>query len=393
MELLFNKNREADMSTISITFPKKMVFGNGCSQEFIKDFTSHNFKRALVITAEPILKIVEPIISEIKSRGIEVFIYDDINAEPVIEDLHDLLEVAAYNKIDSVVGIGGGSVLDLAKLAAAMYDSEQTVDEAFGIGNLESRNTYLACLPTTSGTGSEVSPNAILLDKRDNLKKGVISPYLLPDGAYVDPLLTKTVPPAVTAATGLDALTHCVEEYTNIFAHPVIDLFAREGIKLISGYLKRAYDNGDDEEAREKVALGSMYGGIGLGPVNTAAVHALSYPLGGEFHIPHGLSNAVLLPYVMKYNIEAAPDRYEQVAIALGAEKGVDNYETALNGVEKIFRLCDELNVEMKLSSLNIPEDAIDRMAEGAVKVERLLKNNPKKVTLEDAKRIYNEAY
>lgn len=381
------------MRTLAINFPQKLVFGNGCSDQFVDDFKSLGYGRLLVVTAEPIIKIIDPLLTELKSNGISIFVYDNVNAEPAIEDLNALLEFCEKNNIDSVAGIGGGSVLDLAKLAAAMLHSDQSIDDVFGIGNLKSRDVYLACLPTTSGTGSEVSPNAILLDKRDNLKKGVVSPYLVPDGAYVNPLYTKSVPPSITAATGLDALIHCIEEYTNIHAHPVIDLYAKEGIKLIAGSLKQVYNNGDDEDAREKVALGSLYGGIGLGPVNTAAVHALSYPLGGTFHIPHGLSNAVLLPYVMKFNMEASVGRYAEVALALGADIGKDDYETASNGVARIFELCDELNVEVKLSALNIPKDAIDEMAEGAIKVERLLKNNPRKITIEDAKQIYNEAY
>lgn len=381
------------MQTLSLYYPRKLVFGNGCSDNFLVDYKVAGLQKLLLVTAPPLLELVHPIVDEIKSNGAEVFIYDKVTAEPAIEDLNDALEFADQNNIDSVVGIGGGSVLDLAKLIAAMLRNKQTIHEVFGIGNLNQRKIYLACLPTTSGTGSEVSPNAILLDRRDNLKKGVVSPYLVPDAAYVNPLLTKSVPPPITAATGVDALTHCIEEFTNIHSHPIVDIYAIEGVRLIAKYLVRAYKNGDDEEAREKVALGSLYGGLGLGPVNTAAVHALSYPLGGEFHIAHGLSNAVLLPYVMKFNIESAVDKYAEVAIALGAEKGKDSFETAQNGVEKIFQLCEELKIPVKLSALKIPEDAIDRMAEGAIKVERLLKNNPRKVTIEDAKQIYREAY
>ncbi len=381
------------MQTLSLYYPKKLVFGNGCSNNFIVDYKAAGFQKLLLVTAPLLLDLVNPIIDEIKSNGTEVFIYDNLTAEPAIEDFEEALEFAGKNKIDSVAGIGGGSVLDLAKLIAAMLRNKQTIQEVFGIGNLNRREIYLACLPTTSGTGSEVSPNAILLDKSDNLKKGVVSPYLVPDAAYVDPLLTKSVPPPVTAATGLDALTHCIEEFTNIHSHPIVDIYAIEGIRLIANYLVRAYKDGNDEEAREKVALGSLYGGLGLGPVNTAAVHALSYPLGGEFHIAHGLSNAVLLPYVMRFNIESAVDKYSNVAIALGAKQGKDDFETALNGVKKIFQLCEDLNIPVKLSELKIPEDAIDRLAESAIKVERLLKNNPRKVTLEDAKKIFLEAY
>ena len=381
------------MRTISIYYPGKLVFGNGCSNSFADDFISSGYKKLLLVTAPPIVNIIEHIIEKLQSSGIEIFIYDVVKTEPEIEDLNNAVRFAVSNNIDSVVGIGGGSVLDLAKLVAAMYKMNQSIQEVFGIGNLKSRGTYLACLPTTAGTGSEVSPNAILLDKNDNLKKGVVSPHLVPDSAYVDPLLTKSVPPPVTAATGMDALIHCIEEYTNVFSHPVVNVYALEGIRLIARNLVKVYENGNDEDAREKVALGSLYGGLGLGPVNTAAVHALSYPLGGEFHITHGLSNAVLLPYVMKYNIETAADKYAEVAVVLGAEKGKDNYETARNGVGKIFELYEKLNIPVKLSALGIPEAAINRIAEGALKVERLLKNNPRRITKNDAIKIYKEAY
>src|SRR5262249_48336492 len=160
---------------------------------------------------------------------------------------------------------------------------------------------FLVCLPTTAGTGSEVSPNAILLDEADQLKKGVVSPYLVPDAAYVDPQLTRSVPPSVTAATGLDALTHCIEAYANKFAHPAVDLYALQGVGIIAQNLLRAVRNGGDMEARTELSLGSFYGGLCLGPVNTAAVHALAYPLGGQFHVAHGVSNAVLLPHVIRF--------------------------------------------------------------------------------------------
>ncbi len=187
----------------------------------------------------------------------------------------------------------------------------------------------LVCLPTTAGTGAEVSPNAILLDEADELKKGVVSPHLVPDAAFVDPLLTISVPPAVTAATGLDALTHCIEAYANKFAHPIVDIYALQGIKLISANLVRAVRNGGDIEARAALSLGSLYGGLCLGPVNTAAVHALAYPLGGRFHIAHGVSNALLLPHVLRFNFSAAPERYAEISAALGVARNGSALTTA----------------------------------------------------------------
>ena len=238
-----------------------------------------------------------------------------------------------------------------------------------------------------------MSPNAILLDERDHLKKGIVSPYLIADAAYVDPKLTWTVPAKVTADTGMDALTHCIEAYTNRFAHPAVDIYALKGIQLIAANLVRAVKNGDDRDAREALALGSLYGGLCLGPVNTAAVHALSYPLGGEFHIPHGLSNAILLPPVMKFNQPACPERYADVAVACGVTPGSSADETAAAGINFIYQLADTVGIPKRLADLGIPQTAVDDMAKAAMEVQRLLKNNPRPVTEQDARDIYNSLY
>ena len=263
----------------------------------------------------------------------------------------------------------------------------------FQPGFIKKRGLWFACLPTTAGTGSEVSPNAILLDERDHLKKGIVSPFLIADVAYVDPKLTWTVPAKVTADTGMDALTHCIEAYTNKFAHPSVDIYALQGIRLIAANLEKAVKNGQDQEAREALAFGSLYGGLCLGPVNTAAVHALSYPLGGEFHIPHGLSNAILLPSVMKFNMPANIKRHAEVAIALGCQPGKNDEETAQRGVDFIYQLADAVGIPKKLTDLGIPQTAVDGMAKAAMQVQRLLKNNPREVTEQDARDIYNSLY
>jgi len=251
----------------------------------------------------------------------------------------------------------------------------------------------LICSPSTSGTGSEVSPNAILVDDSDGQKKGIISSHLVPDVVIVDPLLTLSVPPAITAATGIDALTHCLEAYTNKFAHPLIDLYAYEGMRLIGANLEKAVLDGADQEARTAVALGSLYGGFCLGPVNTAAVHALSYPLGSLYHLPHGLSNALLLPYVMEFNLVAAPARYANVAMALGCKKGNDDRETAQRGVEKIKELIRKCGLPPRLREAGVKENSFETMAAAAMKITRLLKNNPREVGEADAIEIYKQAY
>lgn len=381
------------MKEITLLQPQKIVFGTGCINKLVDDYQKLGFKRLFVLTAPPIRPLIEEPLAVLAERGISIEVVQDIVAEPTINDFKRILEQARRFGADSVVGIGGGSVLDVTKLVASFINSEQQVEDCFGTGFIKVKGLWFACLPTTAGTGSEVSPNAILLDERDHLKKGIVSPYLIADAAYVDPKLTWSVPAKVTADTGMDALTHCIEAYTNKFAHPTVDIYALQGIRLIAANLEKAVKNGHDVEAREALALGSLYGGLCLGPVNTAAVHALSYPLGGEFHIPHGLSNAILLPSVMKFNRPANLRRYAEVALALGCEPGQDADETAQHGVEFIYRLAEAVGIPQKLTDLGIPQTAVPGMAKAAMEVQRLLKNNPREVTEQDALNIYNSLY
>ena len=393
------------MKAITLLQPQKIVFGTGCIETFTEDYKKMSLQRLMVLTAPPILPLIEEPLANLKADGVSIEIFQDILAEPTVNDFKKILEAARQFKADSVVGIGGGSVLDVTKLVAAFINSDQQVEDCFGTGFIKRKGLWFACLPTTAGTGSEVSPNAILLDERDHLKKGIVSPYLIADAAYVDPKLTWTVPAKVTADTGMDALTHCIEAYTNKFAHPSVDIYALQGIRLIAANLERAVtlardykpadlsDNPAYVEAREALAFGSLYGGLCLGPVNTAAVHALSYPLGGEFHIPHGLSNAILLPSVMKFNMPSNVKRHAEVAIAMGCEPGKNDEETAQRGVDFIYRLAEAVGIPKKLTDLGIPQTAVPGMAKAAMQVQRLLKNNPREVTEQDARDIYNSLY
>ena len=381
------------MKAITLLQPQKIVFGTGCIQTFVDDYKKMGLQRLFVLTAPPIRPLIEEPLADLQAAGVSIEVLQDIVAEPTVNDFKKVLEAARQFKADSVAGIGGGSVLDVTKLVAAFVHSGQQVEDCFGTGFIQQKGLWFACLPTTAGTGSEVSPNAILLDERDHLKKGIVSPLLIADAAYVDPKLTWTVPAKVTADTGMDALTHCIEAYTNKFAHPAVDIYALKGIQLIAANLEKAVNNGQDQEAREALAFGSLYGGLCLGPVNTAAVHALSYPLGGEFHIPHGLSNAILLPSVMKFNMPANVKRHAEVAVALGCQPGKDDEETAQRGVDFIYRLAQAVGIPDKLTALGIPQTAVDGMAKAAMQVQRLLRNNPREVTEQDAKDIYNSLY
>jgi alcohol dehydrogenase class IV len=379
-------------NSLKIFFPGKLVFGSGTLAQLANEVLQLKPFKVFIATITPLEKTITDFVTALKNNNVEIITDTSIVVEPSFADFEKLMQTVTPFNPDVVIGIGGGSVLDIAKLVAAQLENEQQLKDYVGIGLLKGRKKKLICVPATSGTGSEVSPNAILVDN-ENQKKGIISPYLVPDIVYVDPLLTISVPPAITAATGLDALTHCLEAYTNKFAQPFIDMYAYEGMRLIAAHIETAVKDGSNIEAREKVAMGSLLGGFCLGPVNTAGVHALSYPLGSMFHLAHGLSNALLLPYVMQFNIPAAPKRYADVAIALGCERKANDTATAYAGVQKIRELIKSCGIPATLQEVNVPESAIPQMAIDAMKIQRLLKNNPREITQQDAIAIYKAAY
>ena len=377
------------MHTITLLQVPRLTVGSGCLTECRQYLLHRGVQRALVIAPPFARKIAERVLEDIPHTQID----DTVEAEPSTSSFNAVLARAQAFRPDAVIGLGGGSALDVAKLVAALLDGKQKIGEVFGIGLVQNRIPLLVCVPTTAGTGSEVSPNAILLDDSDEMKKGVVSPWLVPDAAFIDAELTLSVPPAVTAATGLDALTHCIEAYTNKFAHPVVDVWAIEGVRLVASALADAVRQPGNLAAREKMALGSLYGGLCLGPVNTAAVHALSYPLGGRYHVAHGHANAILLPHVTRFNIPAATDRYAAVALALGAAPAASDEATAEAGIAQLWRLIDATGLEMSLSALGIDEKETPQLARAGLGVTRLMKNNPRPMSQQDAEAIYRAAF
>jgi alcohol dehydrogenase class IV len=381
------------MKPITLFQPPRIAVGNGCAPACADWLAGGGVRRVLLVTSTPVLQAMGSLSQSLGKANLAIVHSPPVDREPTIALFESVLQTAQAEKVEAVLGVGGGSPMDIAKLVAALARSQQRVQAVFGIDLLRGRELPLVCLPTTAGTGSEVSPNAILLDEADELKKGVVSPHLVPDAAFVDPLLTLSVPPAVTAATGLDALTHCIEAFANNFAHPVVDVYALQGVRLIAANLLCAVRDGSDVAARAQLALGSLYGGLCLGPVNTAAVHALSYPLGGRFHVAHGVSNAVLLPHVLRFNLPQAAERYAEVALALGVERAPTPLATAERGVEFIAELSRACGIPQRLSELGLPRNSILEMARAAMQVTRLLKNNLRAVTEADAVQIYEAAF
>ncbi len=370
-----------------------LTFGPGALLQCAADLVGRRTRSVFVITTKPTLFLCTPLLDALEAEGITTTLWHDLVGEPTIAELGYALAAAKACRADAVVGLGGGSAMDVAKLVAALADGAQRIEDVIGTDLLKGRALWLGCVPTTAGTGSEVTPIAILADEAEDLKKGVVSVHLVPDAAYLDPALTVSMPSAVTAATGLDALTHCIEAYANRFAHPLVDTYALAGVALISEHIERACRDGHDLEARSAMMRASLYGGLCLGPVNTAAVHALAYPLGGEFHIAHGVANALLLPHVLRFNIAAAPERYADIARALGVICSGDPAADALAGVERVIALSDACGIKRRLSDFGIERAAIPRMAAAAMTVTRLLDRNPRTLTIADTRAIYEAAW
>jgi alcohol dehydrogenase len=381
------------MRVVSIHNPGKLVFGAGSLRQFTGDLLNSGNNRLFLLTIPQVLEQISPQLVKLSAKGIAVSINTGITAEPTFTDFELSLQEVRKFKPDCIAGIGGGSVMDLAKILAVFSTFDRPLKDFVGINLLTERKTELICIPTTSGTGSEVSPNSILLDETDGTKKGIISPYLVPDAAYIDPELTITLPPDITAYTGIDAFTHCIEAFVNKQAHLLVDSYALNGISLISRNLTVAFSDSKNLEARSNIALGSLYGGMCLGPVNTGAVHALAYPLGSLYKIAHGLSNAILLQHVLKFNLPEAIDRYASVAKAMGLDNDSSEYNLAQDGINHIKTIIRACGIPSRLRDLGIKEKDIPKMAESAITVQRLLKNNVREVSAKDAVEIYENAY
>jgi len=378
---------------VQAQFPPALIFGTGkraTLPETLKNWGSAN---VAVVAADVLKESVGEMTRAIRSAGIEVRIVYCQPAEPRMKDFVHVCEELGEPFPDTVIGIGGGSVLDVAKLVAALGDRPGQLRAYVGKGLLESRKARLVCIPTTSGAGSEGSPNAIMVDEEDHAKKAVISPHLIPDMVLIDPELTVSVPPHVTAATGFDALCHCIEAYANKYAHALVDGFALQGISLIAGNIAKATNEGTDIGARRAMALGSYLGGLCLGPVNTAAVHALSYPLGSAFGLPHGLANAILMPAVFRYNLPAMPERYARIALAMGVGEAESPEATAEAGIRLLEDLIDQCSLREGLKRFTIDSSQFPELARQALQITRLLNNNPREVDLAAAQSIYRQSF
>jgi alcohol dehydrogenase class IV len=375
---------------------KRILFGPGSIERLGPEAQLLKAKKILIITDQGVIQagLLEGVEKSLQSVNLPFVIFNGVEPDPRIEVVEKSVDKAKKEGIDLIIGFGGGSSLDIAKVTSIMITNTGKIDSFFGIDLVPNPGVPVILIPTTAGTGSEVTPIAILSDTKEKLKKGIVSPTLFPEVAILDPKLTIGLPPSVTAFTGMDALTHAIESYYSINATDLSDLLAFRAMELLSKNLRMAYAQGENLAARSCVLEGSLLAGIAFANAGVGAVHAFAYPLGGEFHLAHGLTNTLMLPYVMRYNILGCPSKFAQMAKAFGEKvEGISELIGAEIAVRFIERLSDDIRVPRRLRDVGIPEDAIPRLAEAAMKVTRLLANNPRKVTLEDAVAIYKSAY
>lgn len=362
--------------------PKRLIVGAGTIGE-VGPWAGEVSSTLVIATP-----ITAGFVDRLKLPG-KVVLFDAIPGEPEIATLDAALAAARAAKPDLVVGLGGGSVMDVAKLVAALWDGKQVLADIAGPNKVAGRKTRLAQVATTAGTGSEAGIRSLITDPASGAKIAVESPHLIADLAVLDPELTYSVPPAVTAATGVDAMAHCVEAFTSKRAHPMIDGFARMGFSLVGKFLARAVKDGSDREAREGMMLASYYGGICLGPVNTAAGHAIAYPLGTLLHLPHGLANAIVFPHVLAFNQPMVEAKTAEVAEALGFGKGLSQADLSDAG----HAFCADLGIEMSLAKHGAKEQDLPRFASDAHAIRRLMDHNPADMSVEDVLGIYRASF
>jgi alcohol dehydrogenase class IV len=390
----------------------QMVFGRNAARQ-LGEIASRLGAKKVLIATDPILVkagLVERVRQPLVESGMVVEIFDGGEPEPSMRAAEACIGKARRFQPDALVGLGGGSNMDLAKISAVILAHGGHPRDYVGDDKIPGPVFPLICVPTTSGTGSEVSAASVLTDTDNKIKVGVLSNYLRPRVALIDPLLTVSCPPKVTADSGIDALTHAIEAYTAVDnavfplppgertvyqgKHPMGDCLAEKAIRLIGLYLRRAVANGNDLEARDGMALGATLAGMAFSNVGVAVVHALEYPVGGATHCAHGCGNGLLLPYVMRFNLSARPKEFASIAQLLGEDiSGLDEMRAAQRAITAVEKLRSDIGIPNRLRDLGVREDQLRPFAEKAFGIKRILRVNPRPVTVDDLQAILREAF
>lgn len=386
------------MKGFTFNAPKQIICEPHCVAQLGSICATTIGKRVLIVTDQGIVNagLLKPVIETLSQAGVESFIFDQVQADPAESIVLSATDLAIAKQVDGVIGLGGGSSMDVAKLVALLAKGEEQLADIYGVNMVKGQRLPLIQIPTTAGTGSEVTTVAIIT-VGETEKKGVVAAQLMPDIALLDAQLTTGLPPMVTATTGIDAMVHAIEAYTSRSPNHnlVSDALAREALVMLGANIERAVHEGSDLQARSKMLLGSMLAGQAFANSPVAAVHALAYPLGGIYHLSHGLTNALILPHVMRFNQVECADQYAVLAPLVFPELTdiSDDLARSNQFIDALSQLNSQLVKQVKLRDYQIPESALSMLASEAMKQTRLLINNPRAVTEADALAIYQAAW
>jgi len=378
--------------------PPTLITGSGSSEKVGEEAKKLGAKKVLIVTDEVMTKlgIVEGIKKSLSASEIGFALFDKVATEPTVDFVKAGVGAFKKNRCEALVAVGGGSPIDTAKAISVMAANPGSIEQYKGLNNIPQKGAPVIAIPTTAGTGSEVTIFTIITDTKTDVKMLIGSPFVLPQVAIVDPLLTLSCPRGLTAAVGIDALTHAIEAYVSVKAQPMSDIFCLSAIELISGNLRQAWANGSNVEAREKTMLGALQAGIAFSNASVALVHGMSRPIGAYFHVPHGASNAVLLGVVTEFSLIGNPKRYADIAEAMGEDTtGFNDLEAADLAAEAIERLIQDIQIP-SLKALGVDGKKLEKlapqMADAAI-ASGSPGNNPRQATKEEIIELYEIAY
>ena len=376
--------------------PNKIVFGPDAIKGLGSEALQLGAKKAFIVTDPGVVKadLLQPVKSSLESAGIQCIVYDRVEPEPPVRCVKEATDQFLLEQCNLIIGLGGGSSLDVAKGVSLLATNGGNLLDLCGIDLVKKKGVPKILIPTTSGTGSEVTRVLVLTDEKNNTKEVINSIHCLADVAIVDPLLTLTIPSKVTADSGMDALVHAIETYVSVNATPFSDMFAEKAIQWIGEYLPIAWAKGSNLEARHFMSLAALYAGTAFASGGLGAVHALAYPIGTEYRLPHGRSNAIMLPHIMKFNLSGNPEKYASIAALMGKRiEGLPAVKGALLAIEAVQELLEILQIPYRLRDYGISKKDFPKCVEGAMRFARLFVPNPRDLREEDVLSIYEAAY
>lgn len=384
------------MQPQSFNAVKRIVFGAGALRNIGEEIRRHGGSRVWVVT-DPGIKaagLVDKMVAALDNAELPNHVFAEVEPDPRVEVVAQCVSAARSFGPDIVVGFGGGSALDIAKVTAVMLTNTGEVEDYFGMEQVPSPGLPLVLVPTTAGTGSEMTSICVLSDTRNEVKKGIVSEHMYARTALLDPELTLGLPRHVTAMTGMDAFVHALESYTGVRASFLTDTLNLQAIRMIANNLRRAFANGNDIEARTQMLQASCLAGMAFSNTQNGLDHALALAIGGRFHLPHGLLTAFICPWVMEFNLMACPKKFIHIARAFGENTtGLNEMDAAGLAVKAVKRLLDDLEIDYRLSRYDIPREAIPALAKATIGAARLIQNNPRSVTEADIITLLEKNY